>query len=1255
MDGHQSIMSRDFDFYRLESRILLSGEGFDTLDPDPGMDAALLDALLAELPAADGQAANASSTNVVTTALPAQNNDDSLRPSDEEELAASRQRLSGSASIILTANPVVELTSDLAATNRAPVLATEHAAELRSVSEDQRNPDGQSVASFLRDLGDPITDVDAGAVEGIAITSADQANGSWQFSTDGGTTWHDFGLVTDSEALTLDSSALVRFIPASNFDGASSFDFRAWDQTDTSVDGQNGVNTLSAGSDSAFSSASLRANIDVVAVNDAPSWTGLSSAVEYAENGPAVILQPRIAIIDDSPTFESGILRAGISRGLTDGDLLQVLPGNNVTTEGQDVLVNGTVVGSFSGGENGNLLIQWNENATIPNVTEVVRRIAFTSTSDNPTNATRFVTLFVNDDQGGGAFALGLPVVVTPSNDAPVWSQQSAPASNYIENAAPQLLHPDIQLTDVDSADFDNGVLRADFLLGATANDYVSIVPGGEVTTIGSGVYVAGAHVGDFTGGAAGESLVVHFNDNSSPSSVAKVAQRIAYHNDSDHPATNVRIIGLVAQDGDGGTVSTAQSITPVQVNDAPVVDPTSIVQFESISEDDVDNAGQSVSSLLASAGDPITDPDADAIEGIAITLSDSVDGVWQYSTNGGDVWNNVGVTSTQSALLLRESDFLRFVPNGQNGTTAQIEFLAWDQTARVSGDFVDATDTGRTTSLSNDSLTASITVTDVNDSPRISLANTTTAIAEDADLTTPVKVSDIVIADDGIGTNQVLLSGTDASRFEVVGTELFLRSGQQLDFESDRRLDINVAVDDPTLGNQQEDTVTFALAITDVNEHSVSLISDSNTAINRVNENASIGTLAGLSTIATDFDATNNTVTYSLVDTAGDRFAINAQTGVVTVAGDLNHEAFAQHAIQVQATSADGSSSVQTFIIDVVDVNEAPVAVGEQTTTLPSQPVTISAVSNDIDVDGDVITLILTSLPQNGTVSIQDNGTLTYTPDPAFFGTDTFTYQASDGSLTSDDVFVEVTTLSVLGSTTTFGAPSQQPSTQQPSIASNRLENPATTLPSLRAFGGATVAIDATIASSVTIEVEDDSELVQEVSSQPTAVAILAPARRRSVDVVDYERDPQAAFEISSTERSDNDANEMEHEDGQDALIRFDRNHATNANQQLTTEVVMLERLLQLDLEQAIVWQEWDAYRKSTNETHFQYVAGAATACTGIASIGYVVWALRGGAFITTISSSIPAWRMIDPASLLAAYRSVNRIADDEVDRILG
>ena len=76
------------------------------------------------------------------------------------------------------------------------------------------------------------------------------------------------------------------------------------------------------------------------------------------------------------------------------------------------------------------------------------------------------------------------------------------------------------------------------------------------------------------------------------------------------------------------------------------------------------------------------------------------------------------------------------------------------------------------------DTAPLAITITDVNEPPTVALANTTTTFPEDADTTSAIKVADIVVTDDALGTNTLSLSGADAALFQIVGTELFLVAG---------------------------------------------------------------------------------------------------------------------------------------------------------------------------------------------------------------------------------------------------------------------------------------------------------------------------------------------------------------------------------------------------------------------------------------------------------------------------------------------
>ncbi len=79
-----------------------------------------------------------------------------------------------------------------------------------------------------------------------------------------------------------------------------------------------------------------------------------------------------------------------------------------------------------------------------------------------------------------------------------------------------------------------------------------------------------------------------------------------------------------------------------------------------------------------------------------------------------------------------------------------------------------------------------------------------------------------------------------------------------------------------------------------------------------------------GITAATSDADATNNTVTYSLVNDDNGRFSIEANTGIVRVAASLDRELDGPvRTITVRATSADGSTADETFIINLLDGDE--------------------------------------------------------------------------------------------------------------------------------------------------------------------------------------------------------------------------------------------------------------------------------------------------------------------------------------------
>jgi hypothetical protein len=113
----------------------------------------------------------------------------------------------------------------------------------------------------------------------------------------------------------------------------------------------------------------------------------------------------------------------------------------------------------------------------------------------------------------------------------------------------------------------------------------------------------------------------------------------------------------------------------------------------------------------------------------------------------------------------------------------------------------------------------ATVTIQD-NDSANlaptaVTLQNTVPSLSEAADVSSHLRLADISVTDDGLGTNNLSVSGPDAASFEIVGASLFLKAGAALSHASKPTLSVTVAVDDPTVGSSPDATVGFTLTVT--------------------------------------------------------------------------------------------------------------------------------------------------------------------------------------------------------------------------------------------------------------------------------------------------------------------------------------------------------------------------------------------------------------------------------------------------------
>ncbi|MCC5639939.1 cadherin-like domain-containing protein [Nostoc sp. CHAB 5844] len=96
---------------------------------------------------------------------------------------------------------------------------------------------------------------------------------------------------------------------------------------------------------------------------------------------------------------------------------------------------------------------------------------------------------------------------------------------------------------------------------------------------------------------------------------------------------------------------------------------------------------------------------------------------------------------------------------------------------------------------------------------------NAIASIDENTNTTSRIRVADIAITDDALGTNNLSLTGVDGNFFEIANSVLYLRANTNLDFETKSNYSVTVAVDDPTVGNTPDAVANFSLAVNNVNE----------------------------------------------------------------------------------------------------------------------------------------------------------------------------------------------------------------------------------------------------------------------------------------------------------------------------------------------------------------------------------------------------------------------------------------------------
>jgi phosphodiesterase/alkaline phosphatase D-like protein len=303
-----------------------------------------------------------------------------------------------------------------------------------------------------------------------------------------------------------------------------------------------------------------------------------------------------------------------------------------------------------------------------------------------------------------------------------------------------------------------------------------------------------------------------------------------------------------------------------------------------------------------------------------------------------------------------------------------------------------------------------SLAVSDVNEAPTaLTLTNTVTALAENSSTASRIKVADIAISDDALGTNTITLAGADAASFEVIGSELFLKAGTALDFERKTAYAVTVSASDPALPGSTPVSAGFSLAVTDVNEPPTALALTN--SVPSLAENSSTASRIKVADIVISDDALGSNV-ISLAGADAASFEVIGSELFLKAGTALDFESKTAYAVTVSASdpALPGSTPVSAaFSLTVSDVNEPPRSNGindiEASENDPTITINLRSAFADPDqVDSSLnYSVTLNSNPQLVGTSIDPiTGSLAISLSQSKTGTARISIQATDSQLQS-------------------------------------------------------------------------------------------------------------------------------------------------------------------------------------------------------------------------------------------------------------
>jgi hypothetical protein len=460
--------------------------------------------------------------------------------------------------------PIIDLDGTAAGTGKSAAF-TENGGAVSIVAADATLTDSDS--ANLNQLVIQITNAKTGDVLKLgARSNGDIVNG--------------ITITEDSSSqITLSGSATkadyLALIKEATFNNSS----EAPDTTDRAI-------TFTGRDTSGNTGSAAAATVSVTAINDAPAFAGLDATPNPNEK-VATVLDANATLsdaeLDAADNYNGATLTLVRNGGASANDSFANTGTLGALTQGGNLVVGGTTIGTVTTNSAGTLLLTFNASATAALVDSALQQITYTNSSDTESGAVTINYTFsdgttVAQGSGGAKTATGsVTVTVAAVNDAPTFSDLDG-TPRFVKGGNAVTLDANALLADaeLDSSNNYNGAsLTIARNGGANANDSFANTGTLGTLTEGGNLVVGSTTIGTVTTNSAG-TLVLTFNANATSALVDSALQQITYSAANAQAAANVQLDysfsdGTTVAQGSGGAKTASGSITvTVADNSAP-------------------------------------------------------------------------------------------------------------------------------------------------------------------------------------------------------------------------------------------------------------------------------------------------------------------------------------------------------------------------------------------------------------------------------------------------------------------------------------------------------------------------------------------------------------------------------------------------------------------------------------------------------------------------------------------------------------